>query len=314
MAFWELALITDAFPDRRKTIYGELDRKKAPTYQQVTDLCLGEVKLLIERVNIGLNPAFRPTASAGQQSSPPLNLVSQVAQPLKADKQVMAPPAPPSSNLEILGSTTSNIAKLNSSPGNAQQAYGREALNAGMKKAQEGTQQAESFLAKNYQNFVSSPLGIPFRHSFRRTSRLVVLGAPYSRISFICNAITALTNLTTFSLKNDDFGRFHEGVPSIIRIFTTAISKIDEYMAKAAIHHSDISTLRKPEGERRNIPEVTEVRECLREGLERIIGSFNEYLGAMGLSKLEILDAKKAVEAKKVLEAPAKPEMAQAGR
>jgi nucleoporin NDC1 len=307
IAFWELALITDSFPDRRKTVYGELERKKAPTFQQVTDICLAEIKLLIERLNIGLDPNYSPQAStAPQQPTPPVNLVPQIAQPLKGDKQIVAMAPKPNTRWEQVEAATAGLAKAHSSPGNAQEAYGREALSKGLKKAQEGAQHAETFVGTYYTKLVASYLGWPFRHSLQRTASIVVLGAPYSRISLICNAVTALANLSTFSLKQDELGRFHQGVPQIIRMFTVAINKIDEYMAHVSIHWSDYETLKKPEAERRHVPQVREVRECLREGLERILGSFNEYLGALGLSKMEILDAKKAVGTTK------EPEMLQA--
>ncbi len=92
-------------------------------------------------------------------------------------------------------------------------------------------------------------------------------------------------------------------MPEIIRVFTTAIAKIDEFMDKIEIHWSDRATLRKPEGERRKVKEVEDVRECLREGLEKILGSFNEYLGSIGLSKVEIMEAKKAIVTVKKVEA-----------
>jgi nucleoporin NDC1 len=226
-----------------------------------------------------------------------VQLVPQISQPLKVD-QIAAAPSKPISKWEQVSDTAASIAKLHSAPGNAQQAYGREALNKGLKKAQEGKQQAETAVGTYYNKLVSSPLGWPFRHSLERTASIIVLGAPYSRISLICNAITALTNLTTFSLKQDELGHFHHGVPSIIRIFTTAINKIDDYMAAVQVHWSDYESLKKPEAERKNVPQVNEVRECLREGLERILGTFNEFLGGMGLTKLEILDAKKAIGTK----------------
>jgi nucleoporin NDC1 len=176
-----------------------------------------------------------------------------------------------------------------------------------MQKAQEGAREAESFFTKYYGMFVGSPIGALFQQSLQRTSNIVVLGAPYSRISLVCNAITALTNLAVFSLSQDTLGRFHEGIPDIVRVFTVALNKIDEYMATVPIHSSDKETLSKPEAEQRKVPEVDEVRECLREGLEKILGGFNEYLTGFGMTRLEILDAKKAVEVTKA------PEMIQAG-
>jgi nucleoporin NDC1 len=176
-----------------------------------------------------------------------------------------------------------------------------------MKKAQEGAREAESFFTKYYNKLVCSPVGALFQQSLQRTANIVVLGAPYSRISLVCNAATALTNLAVFSLSQDSLGRFHQGIPEIVRVFTTALIKIDEYMDTVPIHWSDKETLNKPEAERRKVREVEEVRECLREGLEKVLGSFNEYLSGMGLSKLEILDAKKAVGVRKG------PEMIQTG-
>jgi len=307
IAFWELALITDAFPDRRKTIYSEMERKKAPTHQQVTDLCLGELKFLVDRVSVGLDPAYQPSSGSGQdQPAGPVSLVPRIAQPLKDDKPISAAPPKPNTRWEHIEATTASIAKSHSAPGNAQQAYSREAINRGVKKAQEGAKEAESFFTTYYNKLVSSPVGVLFQHSFQRTANIVVLGAPYSQLSRVCNAATALTNLAVFSLAEDSMGRFHQGIPSIVRVFTIALKKIDEYMEVAPIHSSDIETLNKPEAERKKVPEVDEARECLREGLEKILGSFNEYLGGMGLSKLEIMEAKKIVGVKKA------PEMIQA--
>ncbi|KAG9204481.1 hypothetical protein G6514_000940 [Epicoccum nigrum] len=295
MAFWELALITDAFPDRRKTIYAEMERKNAPTFQQVTDICLAEIRLLIDRLNVGLDPTYQPAASsAAPHPAPTLNLVPQISKPIKDDKQVVALPPKPSTKWEQFEAVTSGIAKMHSSSENSQQAYGREAINKGLKKAQEGAQQAESVASTASDKILSSPFGYVFGHSLPRRAKLVVLGAPYSHLSLVCNAITALSNLAAFSITEDQIGRFHNVVPSIIRAFTTAIKKIDAYMSSLQVHQSDKETLAKPEGERKKVPEVDQVRECLQQGLQNILAGFEKYLGGMGMSLLEISDAKKA--------------------
>jgi nucleoporin NDC1 len=309
MAFWELALITDAFPDRRKTIYAEMSRKKAPTFQQITELCLAEVKLLIERLNIGLDPAYQQAAAAAApQPAPSVNLVPQISQPLKDDKQIVALPPKPSTKWEHFEAATSGIAKSHSSPGNSQQAWGREGINKGLQKAQEGAQQAESVASTASTKILASPFGYIFSHSLSRSAKLVVLSAPYSHISLICNAITALTNLAVFSISEDAIGRFHESVPAIIRTFTLAITKLDTYMAGLQVHWSDKHTLAKREPEQKKIPEVEQVRECLQKGLQNVLSSFDRYLGGMGMSMLEISDAKKAAAVAK------QPEMTQAAR
>jgi nucleoporin NDC1 len=256
---------------------------------------------------MGLDPAYNTNAAAGaQQPAPSVNLVPRIAQPLRDDKQITAALPKPNTKWEHIEAAAAGIAKSQSTPGNAQQAYSREALNRGMLKAQVGAREAESFFAKYYSLFVSSPVGSLFQQSLQRSTSIVVLGAPYSRISLVCNAVTALTNLAVFSLSQDSLGRFHEGIPAIIRGFTAAINKIDEYMVTVPIHSSDKETLSKPEVEQRKVPDVDAVRECLREGLEKILGGFNEYLTGLGMTRLEILDAKKAVGVKK------EPEMLQA--
>ncbi|KAJ8117733.1 hypothetical protein OPT61_g1138 [Boeremia exigua] len=294
MAFWELALITEAFSDRRKTIYAEMGRKKAPTFQQVTDFCLAEIKLLINRLNVGLDPAYQVATTSAPAPRPSVNLVPQISQPLKDDKQIVALPPKPSTRWEHFEATTSGIAKTHSSPGNSQQAYGREVINKGVKKAQEGVQQAEAAASTASAKILSSPFGYVFSHSLSRRAKLVVLGAPYSRISLICNAITALVNLAVFSISEDSIGRFHESVPAIIRTFTCAIDKIDTYMATLQVHWSDKATLSKPGAEQKKVPEVELVRGCLQKGLQNVLTSFEQYLGGMGMSMLEISDAKKA--------------------
>jgi nucleoporin NDC1 len=269
---------------------------------------LAELKLLIERLNVGLDPAHTPVAAPGaQQPAAPVNLVPQISNPLKDDRMIVAPPANPVTKWEQFEATTSSIAKAHSSSANVQQAYGREAINMGKKKAQEGAQQADSLASLVSTKTLSSPIGWVFSRSLPRTARMVVLGAPYSRISLICNAVTALTNLTMFSISQDALGRFHQGVPDMVRVFTLAINKMDEYMSRVEIHWSDKDTLSKPEDERRKVPEIEQVRECLQDGLEKILASFADYLVGMGMSRLEIMEAKKAAKSAK------KPEMVQAG-
>ncbi|KAJ4994281.1 nucleoporin protein Ndc1-Nup [Stagonosporopsis vannaccii] len=307
MAFWELALITDAFSDRRKTIYAEMGRKRGPTFQQVVDFCLAEVTLLIDRVNVGLDPTYQGAAvSTASPPKPSVSLVPQISQPLRDDKQVVALPPKPSTRWEQFEATSSGIAQKHSSPANSQQAYGREAINRGMKKAQEGAQQAEAVASSASTKILSSPFGYVFSHSLPRRAKLIVLGAPYSRISLICNAVTALTNLAVFSISEDSIGRFHETVPAIVRTFTSAINKVDAYMAALQVHWSDKETLSKLATEQKKVPEVDRVRQCLQNGLQTVLSSFEQYLSGMGMSMLEIADAKKAAEVFK------QPEMMQA--
>ncbi|KAF2642417.1 hypothetical protein P280DRAFT_447789 [Massarina eburnea CBS 473.64] len=292
IALWELALITDRFPERRKTIYGELERKPVATFKQVTDICLAEIRLLISRLNIALDPKYQSEDAQVQKPTPgPISLVPQIGQPL-TDAPIQGLGAKREKRDE-LSAFTSSIAKNFSSPENSKQAYARRGIQLGEEGITAGAAAVNTKVAGWWPTVVSTYIGYPFRHSLRRTTSLIVTGAPYSRISLLCNSITALTNLTMSSLREDDCGRFSNQVPEMIRVFTTALKKLEEYMASLTVHWSDVETLAKPEEERMKVPEVELVRECLKDGLEKILRNFGEFLLSMGLSRGEIAEAKR---------------------
>lgn len=273
----------------------------------MTSICLAELRLLISRLNVALDPNYKPDDEqrGSEKPAPSIALVPQISQPLK-DGEIKGVGEKPATRGEKFEAFTAGLAKSHSSSQNVQTAYAKQWAKKGAVEAEKRGKQAESWLSEKYNMLVQSPLGYPFRQSLRRTAKLVVTGAPYSRLSLICNAITALTNLTVFSLKEDECGRFHEGIPDIVRIFTIATKKLEEYIEKAEIHWSDFETLKKPESERRKVPEVEEVRDALKDGLEKILGAFNEYLTSLGLSRVEVLEAKKV--------ASRGPQMVEAGR
>ncbi|KAL1612243.1 hypothetical protein SLS60_000467 [Paraconiothyrium brasiliense] len=295
VALWELAMITDSFPERRKSIYGELSRKNGTTLKQVVDICLSEVNLLITRLNVGLDPHYRPDDEAEKDKQlQTVSLVPQIAPDLQ-DAPIKGPGLPPTTTREKLVDVAGDFAKSLSSPQNGVKT--REYLKKGTAEVQQhlqkGVDEVEARSSGLYSQFMASPLGHPFRRSLRRTVKVVVAGAPYSRLSILCNAITALTNLTVFSILEDEYGRMQDEVPQIIRVFTGALKKLDEYIAKLNVHWTDFDALAKSEAERKRVVEAEQVREALRAGLEKILRSFGEYLTGLKMSRLEIMGAKK---------------------
>lgn len=301
IALWELALITHRFPERRKTIYSETDRKTAATFKQITDICLAEVRLLTTRISIALDPKFQPPSDNGQkQQTGAISLVPRVAQPLKEAQLNFQGPDPARTRVDEVGQIASGIAKDLSSPTNPnlrKSVYVRNGIEYSQNVLKENTQKVEATIQATgmWPTFINSKLGFPFRHNLRRTASIIITGAPYSRISPLCNAITSLANLSTLSIQEDDCGRFSDQVPNIIRTFTQALQRLEEYVDSLTVHWTDIETLRKPEAERKNIEDVEKVRECLREGLRGILGAFAEYLRSMDISIVDIQEARKIV-------------------
>ncbi|PVI07753.1 hypothetical protein DM02DRAFT_579570 [Periconia macrospinosa] len=301
IALWELALITDRFPDRRKTIYSEIDRKTAPTSKQITDICLAEIRLLTTRINIALDPTFRPVNEDGKkQEVGPIALVSRVSQPIKDGAVTYQGPDPDRTRTAEAVQLASGLAKDLSSPKNSnlrKSPYVRNGLEYSQNFIKENTQKAEAQMEATgfWPALIKSSMGVPFRYNLHRTASLIVTGAPYSRLSPLCNAISAIANLAVLSIKEDDWGRFSDHVPDIIRAFTVALQKLDEYVDSLTVHWTDLEALSKPEEERKKTAEVEQVREGLREGLRGILGVFGEYLRAMNMAVVEIQEAKRAV-------------------
>lgn len=295
-AFWELAIITARFDDRRKTIYGEPDRKKAPTYKQVTDICLAELRAVTDRINAVTDPNYR--GAKEQEKMPndatPIQLVPQISQPLR-DGQIAGPGQPIESRLQKIESVTSQIARSHSSPQNLQKSLAKKGLDRVQQEANDGRNKITSQWEDYKNKLARSPIGYLVRHSLPRTASVVVFGTPYARHNIILNAITILTNLSVCSLKEDAWGNYQNVVPDIVRVFVNAITKIESYMAGLQVHWTDVDTLAKPEGERRKVAEVEEVVGELKAGLEKILRAFGEYLEGLNMSAREVLAAKKLV-------------------
>ncbi|KAF2441461.1 hypothetical protein P171DRAFT_523466 [Karstenula rhodostoma CBS 690.94] len=295
VALWELALITDSFPERRKTVYVEISRKNGATLKQVVDICLSEVRLLIQRLNMGLDPQYSPKGDAEKSNQiQSVSLVPQIAPALK-DAPIKGPGLPATTTREKLGDVAGDFAKSLSSTQNGVKTreYFMKGTSELSQHLQKGVEEVEARSSGVYYNFMASPFGYPFRHSLRRNANVVVAGAPYSRLSILCNAIVALTNLTVSSILEDEYGRMQDEVAQIIRVFTEALKLLDQYMERLNIHWTDFETLARPEAERKKVAEAEQVREALRAGLEKILRSFGEYLTGLKMSRLEITEAKK---------------------
>ncbi|KAI8934382.1 hypothetical protein NX059_009118 [Plenodomus lindquistii] len=297
IAFWELALITSSFPTRRSTIYSEVERKKGETFQQITSICLSEIKLLIERLNMATDPNYIPTPppTTSSTTTPTIALVPQISQPLRDDKSVTTVPPAPTDSWSHLSTATTGIVKAHSSPTNSRDALARDALQKGLIKAKQGKQHATTFLSSAYSALVASPLGTFFHTPLHRTLNVVVLGAPYSRASMLCNAITALTNLTTYSMAEDKLGRYQNCVADIIRTFTKALLALEGYVDMLGTSFESISGGGGGGGGEEGMQSVLLVREALRVGLGRIVDVFEVYLDRLGVSRVEIGEVRKAL-------------------
>jgi nucleoporin NDC1 len=140
--------------------------------------------------------------------------------------------------------------------------------------------------------FISSPVGWPFRRSFERQVAGVVCGAPYSKASVIVDAVDALTRLVVESLKEDIYGQVSGDVVGIIRSYLATLKAVQGYVKSATPHWSDVTF---SEAKRAQVKDVNEVVEALSDGLAAVLGAFGEYLPSMGLASGETREVKALV-------------------
>jgi len=297
VAFWELVLITERFDARRKSIYEEIDRKNGSTWKQVLAVCLAEIKGVSERIQAVQSPALDPSALKKPE---PIQTIPRISQPLKEDS-VVGKGAPPTTRLDKLGNFASDFVKTHSSPPESSPPTKRlleysSTLLTPERKAQLGSDTMTSWLQTQLLLLIRSPFGIPFRKSLRRTAKVVVAGTPYSRAGTIADAASALTGLAVCSLKEDSLGQVYKDVPEIIRAFVTTIKQIEGFVRGMEAHWTDTDLEGKDENEIRKMPDIEELLEALKSGLEKVILAFAEYLESLEMAKTEITEAKELAE------------------
>ena len=84
----------------------EPERAKGATYQQVTSLCLAEIRGILQRVGIATNPNYSPEVPDKGVVLSQTQLVRQISQPLK-EAQILGPKVEPTTRWEKVGAVTS---------------------------------------------------------------------------------------------------------------------------------------------------------------------------------------------------------------
>ncbi|KAI9887626.1 MAG: hypothetical protein M1823_000610 [Watsoniomyces obsoletus] len=253
-AFWELLLISDRFPVRRRTIYEELDRRDGSTWTQMLNSSMDIIQGLNTRVLSTLNPSqTTPTTTTSTARPPPsqsnaiqtLPRISNV--PTKHDPIVRGPP-PPTRQREKLQSRLGEFSKSvgqtpaptttnPSTPLALIQRISHFLINTLL------TQDQQQNLSKSYfvqamrvyaLDFLKSSIGKPFRQTLRKRSRGIILGSGRNAssgsgydVGLLIHAIASITNLVTNSIDEDPYGKVQGDVPEVIRSFTATIRNLE---------------------------------------------------------------------------------------
>jgi len=304
MAFRELALITAKFEERRKTLFQDLDRRGGSTWSQVSSLCLTEIQAITKSIQTYEQPSV-PTAI--QQA--PVQTLPKMSRPLQQEN-ILSPAPKANGTLDLIANGLGAVAKsYGQSPvagnvaGNvvpkAQKMleYGSDKVLTKEQKQQLDTSGLMKQADEYFVQLIRSPLGVPFRQTFRRKINAIVFGQPFSHAGNIINAIQSLCRLTCASLREDSMGQVQKDVSSIIRVLVSTIQTVQGLVDTLPPHWTDVDF-----DQKRRVKEVDELLDTLKDGLEQVLVSFGEYADALGLGRAEMRAAKAVLNKKPEME------------
>jgi nucleoporin NDC1 len=285
---WELAFIARDFPERRKAIFEDIDRKDGPMWSQVYKLCLD----ILQSVETNIDTYVAPPEPAPAPAEPPAEERKRTTSPPK-DEPIFQPI--PANKGKFLDRVEKAVNQTALAPGQASQlspAAKRavESAKQGLIKLQKeatGTEDTQGLIKGYALKALHSPVGWPFRQHYRRRLASAVLGGPYGEPSLYINAAVALSQLAVHSLAEDKYGNVQRDVAAIIRALTGVAKKLDGFKAGLATHWTDV------EG-KRECPEVEEILEAVRDALARLIEAFSPYARDLRLSLADVRLAREA--------------------
>ncbi|KAJ5099077.1 nuclear envelope protein [Penicillium argentinense] len=316
-AFWELSLISQRQPERRKTIFNEIDREGGSSWSQVVASLTDVIKAIPARISAFSAP---PPEQAPQPTLQPLPRLTEA---LKTDSVFAVTPK-----------TTSRQDKFGQAFGSTARSYGQSPdwTPAARARARHAIDQASTamlsperkkklldtskelkmlmngppvtYKPENVHPVIASilrtPVGQFFCQPYARRASNIVLDGPSSSLTLIVDAVDALTRLLVASLAEDQYGRVQADVAPVIRLFTETIMAVEEFVHGGGLHAhwTDVSfpPSSNPEAQvkAREIPNVDLVLDTLKSGLRDLLEAFKPYLRDIGVEGKDLRLAKEA--------------------
>ena len=285
MAMWELALISQNFDNRRKSIYQEIDRNAGSTWSQFLALSVNEVKSIQTRIT---NFRNGPAQASSTTSPGPVELYEPIATQPKNGTNVLSPPKPATSYRDVTRRKIDDYIKAKGSHPGAENPAKRLIEKGATRVIEQANVRPEIIKSRTsgyITSFLRSPAGFPFRQTFPRLVTSVVCGSPYSRSSIIIDSISAISKLAAQSITEDQPGQVQKDIPALAKTLADALSDVESFLASTPPHWTDVEF---QDVQRRSAVEVEAVVEALRGGIEDILRAFGEYFGSMGVSAQEV--------------------------
>ncbi|KAH3269019.1 hypothetical protein KXW23_000055 [Aspergillus fumigatus] len=319
-AFWELCLISQQFPDRRKAIFNDIDREGGSTWTQILQSATEVIEGVSNRINEKKNPTsnVKPEEQT-DKSQPVLHTLPRLAEPPKEDNIFASSPKAVSRHEKIGEAFSSAAKKYGQSPDwtPAARARARDVFDRASSVVL-SPERKQKLLASSRElkmlsgptskpenvhpllaQVLRSPVGLILRQNYARRLSGIVLGTPHANLSSIIDAIESLTRLLIASLAEDQYGKVQSDVPRVVRLFTETITVLEPFINGGLdAHWTDVnfppSSDPDAQAEARRVPEVDLVLDTVRSCLRDLLSAFNLYFKDIGLVGKDLRLAKEA--------------------
>ncbi|CAG8281193.1 unnamed protein product [Penicillium olsonii] len=324
-ALWELGLISQGMPDRRKTIFNEIDRANGSAWSQV----LASITEVIQGVSIRIEESKNPALAAKpvpetDKPEPVLHNLPRLTDPIK-DENIFTTAPKATSRQDRFGDAFSSTAR---SLGGSEdwtptaRARVRDVFDRAS-SAVLSPEQKQKYLASTQKlklltggpsttykpedvnpvlvQFLRSPIGQPFRQTYAQRLCAIVFGTPESSLCAIVDAVECLTRLLIASLAEDTFGKVQADLPAAVRLLTQTILSVDAFAHHGGLdaHWTDVnfpsSSDPQAQEQARRIPDVEILLTTLRGNLNDLLTAFKPYLRDIGVAGKDLRLAKEAV-------------------
>ena len=303
-AFWELAVISQKHPQRRKTIFEEIDRTGGATWSQVLHASLAVVEALDIRVISALRPSSEQAPATTMVQPGALQPLPRISTPLR-EEPIFAGVQLPHSRIEKVEATIGTFArshgrtpapaKNEATPLALSKRLFEYALDRLLTPTQKQKLSHSYFKARSNDyamEFLRSALGSPFRQTLDRRARAIVLGSPSGDVGMVIDAIDAISRLATASISEDVYGKVQNDVPCIIRTFTGAIRNLETLQQFLTPHWTDVDADKRDRES--DLHDVHVILRKFRVALGAVLGAFGGYAEELRISEKEMNGARRA--------------------
>jgi nucleoporin NDC1 len=285
-AFWELVIIAQKHPERRKAIFADIGREGGPAWGQMLDAAIDVVQAVHSRIDAATHKPTLPKASANTDAME-IDSLPKIAPPVKQQPIYASSPPPRTRTEEIESYIDWGARRIGSSkhPFSPDVSKGKELLKyvtpAGISPEDVNT---GSVLKSLRSGILRSPIGLFFRSTFERKVKTTILGSPNGNAAIMADAIESTTRMLVASLSEDIYGKVISGVPTTVRTFTRTINSIETFVQNITQEPTSDS----------DIEEVETILARLKASLTELLSAFQLYLTDQGLSAAEHRQAQNA--------------------